>query len=75
MSRDRAIEQAARKQRLSAIDRCRACDPTGWKLAPDRTPIEPAVRCTHNAPTPSAVRDITEPIHPPELFDTQEPQP
>lgn len=65
MRRQRAIEQAAREQRLSAIDRCRACDPCGWRLGPDRTPIEPAVRCTHNSPPPppASGRDISEPIH------------
>ena len=63
MSR-RATEQAAREQRLFAIDHCRSCDPCGWKLGPDRTPIEPAVRCTHGTATrPAAARDITEPIH------------
>lgn len=64
MSRRRAAEQAAREQRASAIRQCRRCDPCGWRLGPDRTPIEPAVRCTHGAPaTLPAVRDITEPIH------------
>lgn len=62
MSRRRAIEQAAREERLAAIRRCRRCDPSGWQLGPDRTPIEPARRCTHNSPP--AVRDIAEPIRP-----------
>lgn len=73
MRRQRAIEQTAREQRLSAIDRCRACDPCGWQLGPDHTPIEPARRCAHNSPP--AVRDITEPIHQPDLFDHQEHKP
>lgn len=64
MSRRRDAERAAREQRASAIRQCRRCDPCGWQLGPDRTPIEPAVRCTHRAPTtPPAVRDITGPIH------------
>ncbi|TDL01540.1 hypothetical protein EI067_00365 [Mycobacterium paragordonae] len=76
MSRRRgAIEQPARDERLAAIRRCPRCDPFGWKLGPDHTPIEPAVRCTHDARPPAAVRDITEPLHQPEMFDTQEPQP
>lgn len=71
MSRRRAIQQAAREERASAIRQCRRCDPCGWKLGPDHTPIEPAVRCDHGAPaTPPAVRDITEPLHQP--HDTEE---
>ncbi|ODR06421.1 hypothetical protein BHQ21_11570 [Mycobacterium sherrisii] len=71
MSRRRDIEQAAHAERASAIRQCRRCDPCGWKLAADRTPIEPAVRCDHGAPaTPPPVRDITEPIHQPD--DTEE---
>ncbi|WP_131809787.1 hypothetical protein [Mycolicibacterium fortuitum] len=66
MSRRRALNQAAREERLSAIRRCRRCDSSGWRLGRDRTPVDPAVRCDHGAPdTPSAVRDITEPIHQP----------
>lgn len=65
MSQLSAIEQTARKERLSAIGRCRRCDPCGWQLDTDGTPIEPAVRCDHGVPTtpPRPVRDITEPIH------------
>jgi hypothetical protein len=63
MNRRSAIEQASRENRLSATRRCRRCDPCGWQLGPDDTPIDPAVRCTHNTPTPPPVRDITEPIH------------
>lgn len=64
MTGRRAAEQAAREQRASAISQCRRCDPCGWRLGPDRTPIEPAIRCDHGAPaTLPAVRDITEPIH------------
>lgn len=64
MSRRSAIERAAREGRMSAIRCCDECDPNGWKLGPDHTPIEPAVRCAHDVPaTPPAVRDITEPIH------------
>lgn len=66
MSRRGAVERAAREERASAIRRCRRCDPCGWRLGPDRTPIEPAVRCDHAAPdTAPAVRDITGPIHDP----------
>lgn len=39
MSRRREADQAAREERASAIRRCRRCDPCGWKLAADRTPI------------------------------------
>ncbi|OBJ63258.1 hypothetical protein [Mycobacterium asiaticum] len=71
MSRRRPAEQTAREERASAIRRCRRCDPCGWRLGPDRTPIEPAVRCDHGAPaTPRAVRDITAPIH--DADDTEE---
>lgn len=66
MSRVPAIEQAAREERLLAIRRCRRCDPNGWQLAPDGTPVEPARRCVHTSPP--AVRDITEPIHQRDLF-------
>ncbi|SEH79581.1 hypothetical protein SAMN04489835_4231 [Mycolicibacterium rutilum] len=68
MSRRRVIEKAAREERASAIRRCRRCDPCGWLLGPDRTPIDPAVRCTHRTPTSPAVRDITVPIHEPDLY-------
>lgn len=69
--RSSAIEQAAREGRASAIRRCRRCDPCGWKLGPDHTPVEPAVRCDHRPPPPA--RDITEPLHEPDLFtDTEE---
>lgn len=72
MTRRSAIERAAREERLSAIRRCRRCDPNGWRLGPDRTPVEPAVRCDRGAPaTPPAVRDITEPIHQPDLFSEE----
>ncbi|WP_428339991.1 hypothetical protein [Mycobacterium sp.] len=70
MRRTRATEQTAREERLSAIARCHRCDPCGWRLGPDHTPIEPARRCTHNSTPPVAVRDITEPIHQADLFDT-----
>jgi hypothetical protein len=63
-----AIEQATCEERLAAIRRCRRCDPCGWQLGPDQTPIDPALRCTHSIPTPRAVRDITPPIHEPDLF-------
>ena len=67
MTRRTPVEQAERKERFAAIRRCRRCDPCGWKLGPDRTPIDPATRCDHGAPAPApAVRDITEPIHQPD---------
>ncbi len=69
MTRRRAIDQAAREERLSAIRRCRRCDPCGWRLGPDRTPIEPAVRCDHGAPA-HPTRSFTEPIHQPD--DTED---
>jgi hypothetical protein len=73
VSRRGAIEQAARAERAAAIRQCRRCDPCGWRLGPDHTPIEPAVRCDHDAPaTPPDVRDITGPIHQPD--DTKESQ-
>lgn len=70
MSRRRAIEQAAREERLTAIRRCRWCDPCGWKLAADRTPIEPAIRCDHGAEaTPPAIRDFAEPVYQPDNIE------
>ena len=65
MSRCSAIDRAEREERSSAIRRCCRCDPCGWKLGPDHTPIDPAVRCDHGATItpPTAVRDISEPIH------------
>lgn len=68
MSRRSAIDQAAREERLFAIRRCRRCDPCGWQLGSDHTPIEPAVRCAHKSPPPppASGRDVTEPIHQPE---------
>jgi hypothetical protein len=68
MSRRSAVEQAAREERLAAIRRCRRCDPCGWRLGPDQTPIDPAVRCTHNQSALASGRDITEPIHELDLF-------
>lgn len=68
MSRRSDAEQAAREERASVIRRCRRCDPCGWQLGPDHTPIDPAVRCTHGSPAPTAVRDVSEPIHEPDLF-------
>lgn len=66
MTRRDAIEQAARQARIAAIRSCGGCDPSGWLLGPDRTPIEPAVRCDRAAPAkPPAVRDITQPVHQP----------
>lgn len=63
MTRRSAVEQTARDERLAAIDQCHRCDPSGWQLGPDHTPIDPAIRCTHNRRPPD--RDITEPIHQP----------
>lgn len=69
----RRTEQAAREERLAAIRRCRHCDPCGWQLGPDGTPVEPARRCLHSTPAAPASRDITEPLHEPALFtDTPE---
>ncbi|OCB19271.1 hypothetical protein A5674_07315 [Mycobacterium malmoense] len=75
MSRRCTTEHAKQEEVRSAIRRCRRCDPCGWQLGPDDTPIGPAVRCTHRTPTPSAVRDITAPIHEPDLFYEQIHQP
>lgn len=62
VTRMSATEQAARKARVAAIRRCVRCDPTGWLLGEDGTPVDPAVRCDHGAPTtPPPARDITEP--------------
>jgi LDH2 family malate/lactate/ureidoglycolate dehydrogenase len=74
MSRRCAIEKAAREERLSKIRHCRKRDPNGWLLDTDGTPVDPARRCIHGARRPAG-RDITEPIHQADLFDTQEPQP
>lgn len=73
MTRRGAVDQAAGQDRLSAIRRCHRCDPCGWKLGPDGTPVDLAVRCTHTPPAP--VRDITKPIHEPDLFDAEETEP
>ncbi|KMO82304.1 hypothetical protein [Mycolicibacterium chlorophenolicum] len=71
MSRRSAVDQSAREARIAAIRACRGCDPCGWLLGGDRTPIDPAVRCTHGTTAaPSAVRDITEPIH--QVDDTED---
>jgi hypothetical protein len=48
VSRRSAIDQAVREERLYAIRRCSHCGPCGWQLGPDQSPIDPAVRCTHN---------------------------
>lgn len=71
----RSVEQAAREERLAAIDQCPSCDPSGWRLGLDHTPIDPAVRCDHNAPpsNPGAGRDITQPLHEHELDLFSEP--
>lgn len=66
MSRLTAVELAARKERVAAIRACRRCDPCGWLLD-----VDPAVRCAHRPPAPA--RDITEPVHQPDLFNTEEP--
>lgn len=64
MTRRSAAEQATRDARMAAIRGCRRCDPSGWLLGPDRTPIDPAVRCDHGAAAAQPpTRDITEPIH------------
>nr|WP_156770660.1 hypothetical protein [Mycobacterium gordonae] len=60
MTRRRAVDQAAREERIAAIRRCRRCDPCGWQLGPDRIPIEPAVRCAHSDPPH---RDYSAPVH------------
>ena len=66
MTRLSADEQAARDARMAAIRSCGRCDPSGWRLGRDRTPLDPAVRCDHDAPSlPPAGRDVTEPIHEP----------
>lgn len=67
--RRNAVEQIARNYRNAAINRCRRCDPCVWKLGPDRTPIEPAIRCDHGASAaPRPARDVSEPIHRPEDY-------
>jgi hypothetical protein len=67
MTRRTEAEQAARAARSAAIRGCCRCDPWGWRLGPDGQPVDPAIRCDHDAPTPRppAGRDITEPIHEP----------
>jgi len=79
MTRRGAIAKAAHEERLSAIGQCRRCDPCGWKLGPDRTPIDPAVRCTHNSPPEPEhqaapthpTRSFSEPIRQPDLFSEE----
>jgi hypothetical protein len=73
VNRRGAVELAARKERTAAIRLCRRCDPCGWQLDTDGTPIDPAVRCAHNAPrapltpVPDAAPDLfSEPRHQPE---------
>jgi len=66
MSRLSSVELAARRERVAAIRRCRFCDPVGWRLD-----VDPVIRCTHRPPAPA--RDITEPVHQPDLFNTEEP--
>lgn len=68
MNRRSAVDHAAREARSSAIRRCDRCDPCGWQLGPDRTPIDPAIRCTHNSPSAAADRGIAAPIHEPDLL-------
>lgn len=67
MTRVNADEQAARAARMTAIRGCRRCDPSGWRLGPDGTPVDPATRCDHGAASGLRLvgRDITEPIHGP----------
>lgn len=62
----KAAPGAERDSRMAEIRGCRRCDPVGWRLGPDGSPIDPAIRCDHGAPTPRPTptdRDITEPIH------------
>lgn len=76
MTRRSATEQAAREERLAAIRTCCHCDECGWQLNTDGTPVDPAVRCDHGAPTtPPAVQDITELLHTPDLFSEPRHQP
>lgn len=42
-------ERQRRAERIAARNACRLCDDSGWRLGPDLTPIEPAVRCDHQA--------------------------
>lgn len=66
MTRLSADEQAARDARMAAIRSCGGCDPSGWRLGPDGTPVDPAQRCDHGTPPALGIvreRDITEPIH------------
>ncbi|WP_142271067.1 hypothetical protein [Mycobacterium sp. AT1] len=65
MSRVSVAKQAARTARAAAILACHSCGPTGWRLATDGTPVDPAVRCGHGTTPPPVGRDITEPIHEP----------
>lgn len=68
LGRRTAVKDAARAERdarAAAIRACRRCDPNGWRLGPDRTPVEPATRCDHQALAQPAVRDVTEPFHEP----------
>ncbi|WP_163703844.1 hypothetical protein [Mycobacterium kubicae] len=58
----RGAAQAARR-RAAAIRACRGCDPSGWRLGADGVPLDPAVRCGHNAADPPVARDPSEPLH------------
>lgn len=45
--RREAAAAAAKAGRRAWIAACRQCDPSGWRLGPDRAPVDPAVRCNH----------------------------
>ncbi|WP_162296451.1 hypothetical protein [Mycobacteroides abscessus] len=50
---DAAADELERKRLAKAaaakvLKDCLLCDEEGWVLNPDRTPVEPGVRCTHN---------------------------
>jgi len=66
VSRHSSAERAARDERVSKTRHCRRCDPCGWLLDTDGTPVDPAVRCQHGA-RPPVCRDISEPIHQQEI--------
>ena len=40
--------RAAKSADMRALAECTTCDEFGWLLGPDRTPVEPGVRCTHH---------------------------
>lgn len=63
MARRAADDQAAREDRLAAIQDCPRCDEWGWCLGADGLAADTATRCGHGTTNRPAFRDITGPLH------------